>query len=90
MCGVDRRQRTHLRVICANPLTDDTEVIVLMHGNELLTVTHNKEKQYEEAVQRMRCYADQGVKFKVCVLTLQDYGYAMADMRDFIDVATAV
>jgi intracellular sulfur oxidation DsrE/DsrF family protein len=77
-----------------NPLTDapysmfndDMKIIVVMHGTELVTVARKNEEQYEEAVQRMRYYADQGVKFKVCGLALQDYGYTMADMQDFIEV----
>jgi intracellular sulfur oxidation DsrE/DsrF family protein len=65
---------------------DDMKIIVVMHGTELVTVARKNEEQYEEAVQRMRYYADQGVKFKVCGLALQDYGYTMADMQDFIEV----
>lgn len=65
---------------------DDMKIIVVMHGTELVTVARKNEEQYVEAVQRMRYYADQGVKFKVCGLALQDYGYTMADMQDFIEV----
>jgi intracellular sulfur oxidation DsrE/DsrF family protein len=65
---------------------DDMSVIVLLHGTELVTVAKKNEAKYEEIVQRMRYYADQGVKFKVCGLALQDFGYTLADMQPFIEV----
>lgn len=65
---------------------DDMSVIVLLHGTELVTVAKKNETKYEEIVQRMRYYADQGVKFKVCGLALQDFGYTLADMQPFIEV----
>lgn len=77
-----------------NPLTeapyslfnDDMSVIVVLHGTELVTVAKQNEDKYESVVQRMRYYADQGVKFKVCGLALQDFGYTLADMQDFVEV----
>lgn len=77
-----------------NPLTEapysmfpeDMHVIVLLHGTELVTVAKKNEARYEEVVQRMRYYAAQGVKFKVCGLALQDYGYRLQDMQDFVEV----
>ncbi|WP_439113727.1 DsrE family protein [Hydrogenophaga sp.] len=77
-----------------NPLTEapyslfneDMSVIVVLHGTELVTVAKKNEEKYEEVVQRMRYYADQGVKFKVCGLALQDFGYTLADMQPFVEV----
>jgi intracellular sulfur oxidation DsrE/DsrF family protein len=77
-----------------NPLTEapyslfpeDMSIIVLLHGTELVTVARKNEAKYEELVQRMRYYSAQGVKFKVCGLALQDYGYTVADMQPFIEV----
>jgi intracellular sulfur oxidation DsrE/DsrF family protein len=34
----------------------------------------------------MRYYAGLGVKFKVCGLALQDFGYTIADMQPFVEV----
>lgn len=65
---------------------DDMSVIVVLHGTELVTVAKQNEDKYESVVQRMRYYADQGVKFKVCGLALQDFGYTLADMQDFVEV----
>lgn len=65
---------------------EDMSVIVVLHGTELVTVAKKNEAKYEEVVQRMRAYADQGVKFKVCGLALKDFGYTLADMQAFIEV----
>lgn len=77
-----------------NPLTEapysmfseDMHIIVLMHGTEIVTLARKNEARYTELVQRMRYYADMGVKFKVCGLALQDYQYTAADMQDFVEV----
>lgn len=65
---------------------EDMHIIVLLHGTELVTVAKKNEAQYEDVVQRMRYYASQGVKFKVCGLALKDFGYQMADMQPFVEV----
>ena len=77
-----------------NPLTEapyslfpeDMSVVVVLHGTELVTLAKKNEARYEEVVQRMRYYADQGVKFKVCGLALQDFGYTLADLQPFVEV----
>ncbi len=77
-----------------NPLTEapysmfpeDMSIIVLMHGTEIVTLARKNQERYQEVLQRMRYYADMGVKFKVCGLALQDYGYSAADMQDFVEV----
>lgn len=66
--------------------SEDMRVIVVLHGTEIVTVAKKNQPRYDEVVQRMRYYADQGVKFKVCGLALQDYGYTHADLQDFIEV----
>ena len=77
-----------------NPLMDDPygyapeflDLIVLIHGTEIVTtVKHNYEK-YKDAVDRMRYYASLGVKFKVCGLAANDYGYRTADFQDFVEL----
>ena len=78
-----------------NPLTEapysmfpeDIKVIVLLHGTEIVALARKNAARYEEVLQRMRYYAEMGVKFRVCGLALQDYGYTPADMQDFVEVA---
>jgi hypothetical protein len=66
--------------------SEDMSIIVLMHGTEIVTLARKNEARYTELVQRMRYYADMGVKFKVCGLALQDFQYTAADMQDFVEV----
>jgi intracellular sulfur oxidation DsrE/DsrF family protein len=66
--------------------SEDMSIIVLMHGTEIVTLARKNEERYAEVVQRMRYYADMGVKFKVCGLALQDYHYTAADMQSFVEV----
>ena len=78
-----------------NPLTDapysllpeDMNVVVVLHGTELVTVARKNEDRYSEAVQRMRYYASQGVKFRVCGLALSDFGYRAEELQNFIEIA---
>jgi intracellular sulfur oxidation DsrE/DsrF family protein len=77
-----------------NPLTEapysmfaeDLNVIVLMHGTEIVALAKKNQERYQEVVQRMRYYADMGVKFKVCGLAMKDYDYTPADLHDFVEV----
>ncbi len=78
-----------------NPLIDapysmfpeDIKTLVLIHGTEIVTLARKNESQYLEAVQRMRFYAQQGVKFRVCGLAMSDYGYRAEDLQDFVEVS---
>ena len=77
-----------------NPLMDDPynqapefiDIVVVIHGTEIVTVAQKNYEKYRDAVERMRYYADLGVKFKVCGLAAEDYGYSVKDFYDFIDV----
>ncbi len=77
-----------------NPLTEapysffneDLKIVVLLHGTEIVALARKNEAQYAEVVQRMRYYAEMGVKFKVCGLALKDYDYQPADLYDFVEV----
>jgi len=61
-------------------------IIVLMHGTEIVTLARKNQDRYTDVLQRMRYYADMGVKFKVCGLALQDYHYTAEDMQSFVEV----
>lgn len=77
-----------------NPLMDDPynqapefmNTVVVIHGTEIVTVAHKNYDRYRDAVERMRYYAELGVKFKVCSLAAQDYDYSVDDFYEFIDV----
>lgn len=61
-------------------------IVVVIHGTEIVTVATKNYDKYKNAVQRMRYYDSLGVKFKVCGLAAEDYGYRLEDFQDFIDV----
>ncbi|MEW6119400.1 MAG: DsrE family protein [Pseudomonadota bacterium] len=77
-----------------NPLTEapynyppeDFSIVVVIHGTEIVTVAKKNAAKYQEVVDRMRYYADLGVKFKVCGQAAEDYGYAVKDFQDFVEV----
>jgi hypothetical protein len=66
--------------------SEDLKIVVVIHGTEVVTVARHNEAKYKEAVDRMRYYADLGVSFKVCGQAAEDFGYAVADFQDFIEV----
>ena len=65
---------------------EDLSIVVVIHGTEIVTVAKKNEAKYQEAVDRMRYYAGFGVTFKVCGQAAEDYGYAVKDFQDFIEV----
>ncbi|MFP4252093.1 MAG: DsrE family protein [Guyparkeria sp.] len=64
--------------------TLDMDIVVIIHGTEIVTVAKKNEEKYEDAVARMRYYHDMGVKFHVCGLAAEDYDYDREDFQDFI------
>lgn len=78
-----------------NPLADEPynyapdfmDIIVVIHGTEIVTVTKHNYDKYKAAVERMRYYAELGVKFRVCGLAAADYGYQDKDFHEFIEIA---
>ena len=69
-----------------NLAPDFMDIIVVVHGTELVTLARHNYDKYQEAVERMRYYASLGVKFKACRQAANDYGYSTADFYDFVDV----
>ncbi len=62
------------------------DLVVVIHGTEIVTTVRHNYAKYREAVERMKYYASLGVKFKVCGLAAEDYGYKPADFHDFIEL----
>jgi intracellular sulfur oxidation DsrE/DsrF family protein len=69
-----------------NYAPEDLSVVVVIHGTEIVTVAKKNEAKYREAVDRMRYYAGLGVAFKVCGQAAEDFGYAIKDFQDFVEV----
>ncbi len=62
------------------------DLVVVIHGTEIVTVARHNYEKYRNAVDRMRYYASLGVRFRVCGLAAQDFGYQISDFQDFIEV----
>ena len=77
-----------------NPLMDDPynlapeflDIVVVIHGTEIVTVARKNYERYKDSVERMRYYASLGVEFKVCGLAAHDFGYKTDDFHEFIEV----
>lgn len=77
-----------------NPLTAEPygyapeflDIVVVIHGTEIVTLAKKNYDRYRESVERMKYYASLGVKFKVCGLAATDYGYRRVDLHDFVEV----
>lgn len=65
---------------------EDLNIIVVIHGTEIVSVAKKNEAKYQEAIDRMRYYASLGVSFKVCGQAAEDFGYSVQDFQDFIEI----
>lgn len=61
-------------------------IIVLIHGTEIVALTKKNYNTYKTAVERMRYYEALGVKFKICSLAAHDFGYKDEDFYDFVEI----
>ncbi len=81
--------RSWLNPLMKPPYTQAPEflnVVVVIHGTELVTVAKKNEKRYQDIVDRMRYYHDFGFRFKVCALAASDFDYELSDFQDFVEV----
>ena len=77
-----------------NPLMEDPynlapeflDIVVVIHGTEIVTLARKNYERYQDTVERMRYYASLGVSFKVCGLAAHDFGYLPTDFYEFVDV----
>ena len=77
-----------------NPLMDEPygyapellDLVVVIHGTEIVTTVKHNYAKYRDAVERMKYYASLGVRFRVCTLAAEDYGYHAKDFHDFIEL----
>ena len=81
--------RSLMNTLMEEPYAIDPEMmdlVVVIHGMEIVTVVKKNYQRYKSAVDRMRYFSQLGVKFKVCGLAAGDYGYALEDFQDYIEV----
>jgi intracellular sulfur oxidation DsrE/DsrF family protein len=81
--------RSYMNTLTAEPYNLAPEfmnIIVLIHGTELVTLAKKNYSKYQTAVQRMRYYQQLGVEFRVCGDAANDYGYLAHDFYDFVKI----
>jgi intracellular sulfur oxidation DsrE/DsrF family protein len=81
--------RSLMNSLMEEPYSMDPEmmdIVVVIHGMEIVTVAIKNYERYKAAVDRMRYFSELGVKFKVCGLAAGDYGYSVDDFQDYIEV----
>ena len=61
-------------------------IIILIHGTEIVTLAKKNYPKYASAVQRMRYYEQLGVTFRVCGDAVKDYGYQPEDLYGFVEI----
>jgi intracellular sulfur oxidation DsrE/DsrF family protein len=62
------------------------DIKLVIHGTELVTLAKKNYQEYRDEVERMRYYAALGVEIKVCGLAVQDFGYELKDLYEFVEV----
>lgn len=81
--------RSLIKPLSEDPYNQPPEfmhIVVVIHGTEIVTLAKKNYANYKQAVERMRYYHAIGVKFKVCGLAAEDYGYRRQDFYDFVEV----
>jgi intracellular sulfur oxidation DsrE/DsrF family protein len=77
-----------------NPLLDSPydlapefmHTVIVIHGTEIVALAKHNYQRYRNEVERLRYYAQLGVKIRVCSLAANDYGYTPADLQDFVEL----
>lgn len=78
-----------------NPLMDEPynlapefmNVVIVIHGTELVALAKHNHEKYRQEVERLRYYSQLGVKVRVCALAADDFGYTASDLQDFVELA---
>lgn len=81
--------RSYMNTLTSEPYglaPEFMNVIVLIHGTEIVTVAKKNYDKYKNAVERMRYYEQLGVEFRVCGDAADDYGYTVNDFQNFIKI----
>lgn len=69
-----------------NEAPEMMNIVVVIHGTEIVTLAKKNYAKYKVAVERMRYYHQLGVQFHICGLALHDFDYTPKDMQDFVQI----
>ena len=81
--------RSYMNTLMGEPYALAPEfmnIIVLIHGTEIVTLAKKNYPKYKSAVERMRYYEQLGVEFRVCGDAAKDYDYTADDFYDFVKI----
>ncbi len=79
--------RSYMKPLMAAPYDMAPEflnIVVVIHGTEIVTLARKNYPKYRRVVDRMKYYAGLGVKFRICSLAARDYDYRKEDFHDFV------
>jgi len=62
------------------------DIVVMIHGTEIVALAKHNYPQYQESVERMKYYHALGVEFRACSLAAKDYNYQPEDLYDFVSL----
>jgi intracellular sulfur oxidation DsrE/DsrF family protein len=82
--------RSYMNPLIAEPYNlapEFMDTVIVMHGTEIVALAKHNYERYREAVERLRYYAQLGVRVRLCALAAADYGYQPADLYDFVELA---
>lgn len=82
--------RSYMNPIMAEPYNMAPEfmnVVIVIHGTEIVALARHNYEKYRQEVERLRYYAELGVKIRVCSLAATDFGYTTRDFHDFVELA---
>ncbi|OZB35799.1 MAG: hypothetical protein B7X44_08550 [Halothiobacillus sp. 15-55-196] len=69
-----------------NEAPEMMNIVVVIHGTEIVTLAKKNYQKYKVAVDRMNYYHQLGVQFHICGLALHDFDYTPKDMQDFVKI----
>lgn len=81
--------RSYMNTLMSEPYglaPEFMNVIVLIHGTEIVTLAKKNYPKYKNAVERMRYYEQLGVEFRVCGDAAKDYDYTADDFYSFVKI----
>ncbi len=81
--------RSYMNPLMDSPYNQAPEfmnIVVMIHGTEIVTLARHNEEKYREVVERMRYYDQLGVRFKVCAIAAEDYNYSIKDFQPFVEL----
>ena len=81
--------RSYMNTLMAEPYglaPEFMNIIVLIHGTEIVTLAKKNYPQYQSAVKRMIYYEQLGVEFRVCADAANDFGYKPEDFYSFVKI----